>query len=456
MRLVLFPAADRPERVHGRARIWPLLLLASLLVGAGLGAFYIHEWNESDDEVGAIGFRYDVEYPFIGYSTKRPAGRIARLVQRLANGGAALEFDAASGYVAALLRELDIDPSSQLLVFSKTSLQSGLVSPEMPRAIYFNDDTYVAFIPGAESFEVASMDPDLGPTFFAVEQRAGDGFPLERQLNHCLRCHDSYSLTGGGVPRFILGSGYIDTRGELVSHEAWILTDQSTPLRNRWGGWYVSGQHGDVQHLGNLIVSDASELSNLDELRVGNLDDLQALLDTSRYLTPYSDIVALLVIEHQIDVQNALTRVNYAVRALIHEAAAGSAPPPERLREIVEPLVDALLCVGEAALTDTVRGTSGFGERFQARGIRDSKGRSLRDLDLTTRLFRYPMSYLVYSEAFEALPDAAKEAIYDRLAEVLRGSDRSEAFSHLSADDREAIFEILRDTKPDFASAIAD
>ena len=71
----------------------------------------------------------------------------------------------------------------------------------------------------------------------------------------------------------------------------------------------------------------------------------------------------------------------------------------------------------------------------------------LRDFDLQTRLFRYPLSYMIYDAAFDALPDLAKERIYQRLLEILTGKDQSEAYARLSAADRRAILEIVRETK---------
>src|SRR5215510_13614103 len=74
-------------------------------------------------------------------------------------------------------------------------------------------------------------------------------------------------------------------------------------------------------------------------------------------------------------------------------------------------------------------------------------GRSLRDLDLKRRLFKYPCSFLIYSETFDALPDAAKGAVYKRLWEILTGRDRSPRFAGLSQSERQAVLEILLETK---------
>jgi hypothetical protein len=263
------------------------------------------------------------------------------------------------------------------------------------------------------------------------------------------------------VPRYILGSGFADQSGQLVSHEGWHLTTDQTPLNRRWGGWYVTGTHGDQLHMGNLVPRDAAEAVQLDLAAGANLRDLDNLIDTTPYLGKHSDIVALMVIEHQVHLQNLITRVNYETRTALYRDTLrnrelGQDPgyrSPATLKRIesdAEPLVRALLLADEAPLGGPIAGTSGFASEFVSRGPWDGQGRSLRQLDLTGRLFRYPLSYLIYSQAFEALPDLAKKYIYRRLGEVLGGQDKSAAFAHLSDVDRQAIREILEATKTDF------
>ena len=137
-------------------------------------------------------------------------------------------------------------------MYSQTSLQGKLINPKTPRAIYFNDDVYVGYVQDGP-IEIASLDPKLGPVFYLLEQSAPKP-KFSAELGRCMSCHDSYSLTGGGVPRFIVGSGYTGTTGMLVSHEGWILISDRTPLKSRWGGWYVTGRHGSQVHLGNIVI----------------------------------------------------------------------------------------------------------------------------------------------------------------------------------------------------------
>jgi hypothetical protein len=285
---------------------------------------------------------------------------------------------------------------------------------------------------------------------------------LRREDNRCLRCHDSLSLTGGGVPRLLLGSGYIGTDGELVSHEAWILMQPWTPIRSRWGGWYVTGTHGEQAHLGNIVVEDIADLQDLESLRVGNVESLEGLLDTSPYPAPYSDIVALLVIQHQVQVQNDITRTHWdlltalGVEAGSAEAALAALPAAaldSLLYEHTEVLIESLVNAFAVELTAPVAGTSGFAEWFEAQGPRDPAGRSLRALDLEQRVFRYPVNYQIYSDAVAALPVQARRYIYRRIREELEGGGRLELESAYSTADRAAALEILAATQPEFAAA---
>jgi hypothetical protein len=413
--------------------------------------------------LAALQLRYDREYAVIGYSTNTPTDAVTALRQEIARGGVRLEYDAKSGYLAALLRALHIGVDSQILAFSKTSFQAERISPQAPRAIYFNDDVYVAWVQGSEIVEIAAVDPVLGIVFHTLDRGDGETPRFRRQTTLCLECHDSYSLTGGGVPRFIVGSGPTGETGDLASHESWRLTSHETPLARRWGGWYVTGTHGGQLHLGNLIVRGADDLSAEARSDAGNLLDLRSVIDTDPYLAEHSDIVALMVIEHQTHVQNAIIRAGWDTRRAIDEEQQQTPPPglvegqasesvAAAIAGATEPLVEALLMVNEAPLTGPLTGTSGFADSFAAAGPVDTRGRSLRQLDLSRRLLQYPCSYLIYSDSFDGLPVPAKDYVYRRLVEVLSGQDSSGRFDHLSAEDRGAILEILTDTKPDFAA----
>jgi hypothetical protein len=257
---------------------------------------------------------------------------------------------------------------------------------------------------------------------------------------------------------------FCDTSGLPILSAGSYRIDQTSPIKQRWGGWYVTGTHGDQKHLGNLIVTDTSKPESSDNSAGMNVTALADRFDTSKYLTSHSDIVALMVVEHQTGMHNRIAQASFAARrALFDEKVMDDAfnEPTDQLRDSTirriknasEPLLQYLLFSEEAPTTQRIAGTSGFAEDFSARGPRDSRGRSLRDLDLEHRLFKYPCSYLIYSEAFDALPDPLRNHVWRRLWEILNGQDTSGRFAHLSADDRQAILEILCETKqglPDY------
>ena len=400
-----------------------------------------------ETELEAQGLRYDREYPVMRYSTRNPTDRVTELQRMIARGQAELNFEPDRGYLASLLNSLNVPVSSQMLVFSGTSLQPRLISADKPRAIYFGDDVYVAWLQGSDLLEIAALDSNLGPVFYTLRQEESDTPDFQRQTGFCLQCHDTYSLTGGGVPRFLIGSGPTDARGRSAIHGSWILTSDQTPLSQRWGGWYVTGTHGDQLHSGNAVIDIPAPGPKRPLQQWLNRTDLVGLLDTDPYLSGHSDIVALMVVEHQISLQNLLTRVNWEARTLLDERPEQS---DREIAAITEPLVRAMLFVNEAGLTGLISGTSSFRSNFESRGPWDGEGRSLRHMDLTSRLFKYPMSFLIYSEAFDALPGEVKNQVFHRVWEVLAGVDRSVRFDHLSVMDRSAILQILRDTKEDF------
>lgn len=396
----------------------------------------------------------------ISYSSPELDDPVARAQKRLDRGEARLHYDSEQGYLKSVLELLGVPVSSQMLVFSKTSFQRDRISPESPRAVYFGDDVYVGWVPFGEVVEVSSVDPQKGAIFYVLSQQPDEKPSFRRQTHECLQCHDS-SLTQS-VPGHLVRSVHPDSRGQPILSAGTFLTNHNSPLSERWGGWYVTGTHGDQKHLGNVVTerpSNHDRQARTEWPVRGNLTDLASLADTSHYLAPHSDIVALMVLEHQTHLQNLITRANYQTRlALRDETAMNRAlgralderldSTTSRIRSGVEPLVRYLLFAEEAPLSARVEGTSSFAREFAARGPRDSQGRSLRDFDLERRMFRYPLSYQIYSEAFDALPEPARDLVYQRLWQVLSGQDQSGKFGHLTDPDRRAIIEIVRDTKP--------
>lgn len=387
---------------------------------------------------------YEQEYPVMNYGSLALKDVVTELQAKLNSGEVGLQFDSQRGYLDAALEALDISITSQLLVFSRTSLQQQLISPQTPRAIYFNEEVYVAWVQGSGFLEIASMDPNLGPVFFTLSQSESESPQFNREFRSCLRCHDSLSLTGGGTPRFMMSSNYTGIAGQLVSHEGSIMTTSRTPLSSRWGGWYVSGFHGEQRHLGNVFIQTAADIADENLARTGNREDLSGLTETKPYITPYSDIVALLVLEHQIEVQNKIARTNFYARTLLDENENLKEEEVARGIEVLaEELLHSLFMVGQPMLTDVIEGTSGFAEAFSGSGQKDEAGRSLWDLDLKRRLFKFPLSYQIYSSAYSGLPLQIKEIVATRIEEILSDNNSEDTYTHLSGDDKQAIREIL-------------
>lgn len=378
---------------------------------------------------------------------------IARLQARLNAGEITLTHDSAHGYLPALLRALDIPVSSQGLVFSRTSLQTDKITPWSPRALYFNDDVYIGFVQESAFLEIASMHPTRGAVFYTLSQQARERPTFTRETTTCLMCHQSRAATGG-VPGLMVLSTIADRFGYPIvgAHDG--PTSDATPVRQRFGGWYVTGAHGDSSdrrkggHSGNVyspklgheIYDKPAYRAQIDLTRQSARRDLSDFFDASPYLSSQSDIVALMVLVHQTTVHNLLTAV--------HEVRTEA-----QLPGAVDRLLDALLFADEAPLDGPMVGTTSYRSDFEARGPRDHLGRSLRQFDLETRLFRYPLSFLIYSEEFDALPDSVRTTIFRRLHAVLAGDDPKRLADHLSAADRQAIVEILGETKRGFREA---
>jgi hypothetical protein len=417
--------------------------------------------------LGLLGWHWaparaaDIEREPINYTRAPADNAVARLQEQIDAGRVALTHEAKLGYLRSLLHELHVPESSQVLVFSKTSMQRNRIAPATPRALYFNDDTYVGFCQRGNVLEVAAVDPHLGTVFYTLGQKPAAKPQFTRQSDVCLICHASSS--NQGFPGQLLRSVYADGDGFPILSAGSFRIDQTSPLKQRWGGWYVTGTSGKQAHLGNLIVRDERPPEQIDNAAGLNVTDLSSRFRTSAYLAGHSDIVALMVLEHQAEMHNLIGRAGFLTRIALHEEAEinkalgrpadyRSESTTSRFQSAGEPLVKYLLFSGEAQLTEKVQGTSAFAKEFVQRGPRDARGRSLRDLDLQRRLFTYPCSYLIYSAAFDALPGPVKNYVLHRLWDVLSGKDTSAEFAHLSAADRCAILEILLGTKPGLPS----
>jgi hypothetical protein len=367
------------------------------------------------------------EHKAIQYFQTPTDNPVNRLDDRIDKGEVKLDFQAGGlGYLPSLLKQLGINPDSQVLVFSADSFQAPLISPPRPRAVYFNDEMSVGFVQHGEVMEVSAFDPKQGVAFYTLNT-GRTAKPSFARREVCLQCHQGGQTLG--VPGLVVSSQYVP-KGASVEHaRGGFVTDDRTPIADRWGGWYVSGMLGGQENRG-----------------VPTGRGVDARFDTAPYLSPDSDVVALLTLEHQTRMTNLITRIGWDTRIAIADGKLEEARG--KIEAGIEDMVGYMLFVDEAELKGPVQGASTFTKTFAERGPRDKQGRSLRDFDLQKRLFRYPLSYMVYTKAFDNMPDWARTRVYQRLYDVLTGKDTSERFARLSAEDRRNVLEILRDTKP--------
>ena len=392
-----------------------------------------------------------MDHPAIDYSNallQHPVDDpVARLQRRIDGGEVKLAFDPNhGGYLPALLKALQMNADSQVLVFSKTSFQSPKISPKAPRALYFNDTVQMGFVHGSDVMEFAALDPQQGVIFYTLDNKNEskpayfDRPSFFRRTDECLACH----LIPGtlNIPGLMISSVIPTPQGSPRFPGAGLIVDSRTPIQDRWGGWYVTGTTGTTLHRGNAVAPYPDRPEMLELRGTQNLTSLATRFDTSTYLAPTSDIVALMTLEHQVRAANLITRINWEVRMVLLENDQNQSLLAEfqpRLDFLTTELANYMLFAGEAKIYEPIAGVSTFTRTFPQQGPRDSQGRSLRDFDLTKRLFRYPLSFMIYSEAFDALPDLAKQQIYRKLFTALTLE---------STTENQATLAILRETKP--------
>jgi hypothetical protein len=377
--------------------------------------------------------------PAIQYTKGETADAVSALQRRIDAGQAALTFEERTGYLRSVLDLLKVPVESQTLVFSQTSFQAAQIDVLHPRAIYFNDTVAVGWLRDGDFMEVAVQDPRQGVLFYALPQKrtAKPRFGRDEQ---CLACHLSWETLG--VPGMTLQSVY--PLPDENSYANGFTTTHASPLEQRWGGWFVTGNAGGARHMGNITVmpKDRGKLKLANPTRP--MASVEPPVDLAGFPSTQSDVVALMVLAHQTHMTNLITRTGWEARLA---AAMPSADASARVREAARDLVDYLLFVDEAPLVGPVQGGNGFAAAFTARGPKDGMGRSLRDFDLRRRMFRYPCSYMIYTEAFDALPAEARTAVYTRMWEVLSGKETGPRYKLLTAADRKAVVEILLATK---------
>ena len=416
------------------------------------------------DNARAQGADYD--QPPISYSSTEPRDPLAKIKKRIEAGEKLFKPGTGPEMLAQMLKLLDVPVESQVLVYSKTSAQNAKISPERPRAVYFSDEAYVGWVQNG-NLEVTTFDPKLGAIFYLVdisELAAGEQPKFNRNAN-CLTCH-----AGGPtreVPGPLVRSVSAGPTGMPEFSAGTFFVGDDTPLENRWGGWYVTGDSGDQVHRGNTIAhidpdSDDGDIVLKpvisDPLHVDSLDEV---IDTEPYLHGgRSDIVALMVLEHQVATQNTILQGSYEARRAIHRSRSlrrelGEKNPnalSETTRTLLEHQADRivrkLLFADEFEMVDDgVEGDDSFQQAFAKNERESSEGRSLKDFRLYERLFKYRCSYLIYSSVFDNQPVPLRDAVYRRLHEVLVAPITPQGYEYLSESERERIFQIIVETK---------
>ncbi|MEO1835857.1 MAG: hypothetical protein ABGZ49_10235 [Akkermansiaceae bacterium] len=406
--------------------------------------------------VASAQFYNDFELKPHGYFTRKPQDPMSLLREKIDAGEVTITEENGKPLVERLLRELKLDKDTQVLVFSKTSLQKRAVSYRNPRAIYFNESVYLGWMPNGR-VEVASFDPEIGPLFYFQRQLDDTRSRLFVRTRSCLGCH------AGNATNFIPGSlgrsVYPDRTGRVLKGiEDYRRSGHHIPLQDRYGGWFVSGQHGKMRHMGNSIATREDGQVTIDRKRFANLEKLDQFFPTDSYLAPGSDIAALLVFDHQVTMHHRLVEATYRARQALFDSkldpmetdvaklAAGRSI--REFTEGVDKVIDYMLFREEIALPK-VSCDANFRRAFTANKRTDKGGNSLKDLRLDGRIFEHRCSFMIYSPSFEHMPPMLRGAIYDRLHQILTAQAPVKGFEHLGAEERTRIFEILRETKKD-------
>jgi hypothetical protein len=376
----------------------------------------------------------------IAYSTTPTSDPVSEYNRNVGSATVNITFDPRSGYLRSLLDALHVPAASQVLVFSKTGVQGARTSPTNPRALFFNDSVVVGFVRGAPFLEIADQDPTQGAIFYLVQQEAAQPARAAR-ANSCLTCHLSYNSLD--VPGFLVRSMFTRADGTSMPQAGSYLVDHRTPIANRWGGYYVTGAAA-MHHMGNAVVEQVPGRDP--DHNQPNMVSIDPRIDLTGYPATSSDVAALLVFDHQLHLMNLLTRVGWEVRLAVAEHRLDLIRG--EVSQAIDELVDYLFFMDEAPVPALAR-ESEFASAFAATRPRDRRGRSLRDLQLDGRLMRYPCSYMIYAPAFDSLPAPAKGEIYRRMWQVLSGERHRSTPEKLSHSNRQAIVEILRDTKSD-------
>jgi hypothetical protein len=402
----------------------------------------------------------DYERAPINYSASEAKNPVSELQKRIEKGDHGLDMSSEKAFLESVLKVLNVPKESQMLVYSKTSLQNDLITPQRPRALYFSEDCYVGWVQHGD-VEIIIIDDVLGPVFYRMH--VPDSFPAEFEIDEyrpviersrgCLTCHGGTRTNN--YPGMMVRSVRADSIGAPIYSAGTHFTDPASPIGERWGGWFVTGSHDGVRHMGNLIFAETGDGGAEVEEDMGvPLENLDRVLNVKPYLSNTSDIVALMVLEHQAEVHNVLTKALYSTLLMFYRSrdlAKLTGEDPNVLSEtskriidsLTDDMLDAMLFRNEFELKGWgVEGSEAFQEAFGKAGRKDAEGRSLREFNLVSHVFRSRLSYMIYSRSFDSLPQVVKETFYQKLWDALRDDE-----DVIGKSERERILAILRGTK---------
>jgi hypothetical protein len=393
------------------------------------------------------------DMPPIRYSETASNDPISKLAKEIESGKREIRAMEPLARLRFILNLLDIPPESQILVYSKTSKQNALIHPGNPRCVFFNENAYVGYVPGGD-IEVIAHDPLLGSVYYLIEAGGGDqALRISRDTSDCLSCHGTARTES--VPGVLVRSVFPDGDGQPLLSLGTFQIDHSSPIRERWGGYYVTGR-SSLPHLGNRTFVDTAERSFPSE--AVELATVSGKIDVTRYPRATSDIVALMLLEHQCIVHNQMVsatmnyrRIHWLQKSLDPAADPDAGAAGKHADESARKIVDLLLFENEAELGENgIEGDPAFQEAFNRRLPKTADDRSLADFQLNDHLFKHRCSYMVYSEVFNSLPPRVKSAVITRLHAILESDPGPGNHPEIKASERRKIVAILRETLPDW------
>ena len=383
--------------------------------------------------------KLDYKAPPHSYWERPPQDAVTAALAKIQSGELKVDTSSDRAFVASLLGALKVPVSSQLLVYSATSMQSGIINPRNPRALYFNDEIYVGFVPGG-LVEIMGVDPELGGVFYIFDKPQPGQLPRTDRSTRCFNCHAGSAtmripgLLAESVAPIISGASYENYRRDEQGHQI--------PLADRFGGWHVTSAKPFGETKANIFARSDGSGVKIVKVKPGEMWDIE------KHLLPSSDILPHLIHEHQIGFDNQVIHAAYLAREIGDKGRTPTLADDKRLNEKATALVRYILFTDEAKLPPSgIAGDEKYAADFLSNKKASGTGLSLKDLDLKTRMFKHRCSYMLYTPQWQKLPAMIKNRVYAGMKLALSGKDRN--YAYLSAQERLAIVSILRETLPD-------